>query len=64
MSSRVSLTSRRDGAFLSLVGHPSSDIVTIEIPCGVDVINVDNCLFLAFSDLTCLFEDTGKGVLW
>ena len=37
VSSRVSLTSWR-GASLALVGHPSSDGVTIKIPYGVDVL--------------------------
>ena len=36
MSSRVSLTSWGEGASLDLVGHPSSDGVTIKIPHGVD----------------------------
>ena len=37
VSSRVSLTSWR-GASLALVGHPSSDGVTIKIPYGVNVL--------------------------
>ena len=36
--SRVSLTSWGEGASLALVGHPSSDGVTIKIPYGVDVL--------------------------
>ena len=31
-------TSWEEGTFLSLVGHPSSDGVTIEIPYWVDVL--------------------------
>lgn len=31
-------TSREEGTFLPLVGHPSSDGVTIEIPYWVDVL--------------------------
>ena len=34
----VSLTSWGEGASLALVGHPSSDGVTIKIPYGVDVL--------------------------
>ena len=34
--SRVSQTSWREGASLALIGHPSSDAVTIKIPYGVD----------------------------
>ena len=37
MSSGSSLTSRGEGASLALVGHPSSDGVTIKMPYGVDV---------------------------
>ena len=37
-SSEVSFTSWGEGASLALVGHPSSDGVTIEIPYGVDVL--------------------------
>ena len=37
MSSGASLTSRGEGASLALVGHPSSDGVTIKMPHGVDV---------------------------
>ena len=37
MSSGVSLTSWGEGASLALVGHPSSDGITIKIPYGVDV---------------------------
>ena len=36
---RVSLTSWRDGASLALVGHPSSDGVTIKIPYVVQWCN-------------------------
>ena len=36
---RVSLTSWGEGASLSLVGHPSSDGVTIKMPYGVDVLH-------------------------
>ena len=36
VSSRVSVTSW-GGASLALVGHPSSDDATIEIPYGVDI---------------------------
>ena len=38
VSSRASLTSWGDGATLALVGHPSSDGVTIKTPHGVDVL--------------------------
>ena len=38
MSSGVSLTSWGEGASLALVGHPSSDGVTIKILYGVDVL--------------------------
>ena len=38
MSSGASLTSRREGATLALVGHPSSDGVMIEMRYGVDVL--------------------------
>ena len=37
MSSGASLTSWGGGASLALVGHPSSDGVTIKMPYGVDV---------------------------
>ena len=37
MSSGASLTSWREGASIALVGHPSSDGVTIKMPYGVDV---------------------------
>ena len=38
VSSGVSLTSKGEGAFLALVGHPSNDGVTIKIPYAVDVL--------------------------
>ena len=38
VSSVACLTSRGEDAFLALVGHHSSDGVTIEIPYGVDVL--------------------------
>ena len=37
MSSRASHTSWGEGASLALVGHASSDGVTIKMPYGVDV---------------------------
>ena len=37
MSSRVSLNSWGVGDSVDLVGFPSSDVVTIKIPYGVDV---------------------------
>ena len=37
--SRDSLTSWGEGAFLALVGHPSSDDVTIKMPYGIDVLH-------------------------
>ena len=37
--SGASLTSWREGATLALVGHPSSDGVTIKMPYGVDVLH-------------------------
>ena len=90
MFSGASLTSWGQSAFLALVGHRSSDGVTIKMPFGVNVLHrlasdffvrlvkigfgrrtlvvvvdsVDSYLFLAFSDLTCHFEDTGLGVFW
>ena len=39
MSSGVSLTSWGEGAYLALVGHRSSDGVTIKMPYGVDVLH-------------------------
>ena len=39
MSSRVSLTSWERGAPFALLGHPSSDGVTIKMPSGVDVLH-------------------------
>ena len=39
VSSGVSLTSWGEGASLALVGHPSSDGVTIKMPHGVDVLH-------------------------
>ena len=38
VSSGVSLTSWGEGASLALVGHPSSDGITIKIPYVVDVL--------------------------
>ena len=38
VSSGVSLTSWVEGVSLALVGHPSSDGITIKIPYGVDVL--------------------------
>ena len=38
MSSGASLTSWGEGASLALVGHPSSDGVTIKMSYGVDVL--------------------------
>ena len=37
VSSGVSLASWGEGASLALVGHPTSDGITIKIPYGVDV---------------------------
>ena len=37
--SRDSLTSWGEGAFLALVGHPSSDDVTIKMPYVVDILH-------------------------
>ena len=39
MPSGASLTSRGEGASLALVGHPSSDGVTIKMSYGVDVLH-------------------------
>ena len=39
VSSRASLTSWGEGAFLALVGHPSRDGLTIKMPYGVDVLH-------------------------
>ena len=39
MSSRASLTLWGEGAFLTLVGHPSRDGLTIKMPYGVDVLH-------------------------
>ena len=38
---RVSLTSWGEGASLALVGHPSTDGITIKILYGVDVFNIN-----------------------
>ena len=37
MSSGASLISWGEGASLTFVGHPSSDVVTIRMPSGLDV---------------------------
>ena len=37
--SGASLTSSGEGASLALVGHPSSDGITINMPYGVDVLH-------------------------
>ena len=34
----VSLTSWKEGVSIALVGHPTSDVITIAIPYGVDVL--------------------------
>ena len=39
VSSGASLTSWGEGASLALVGHPSSDGVTVKMPYGVDVLH-------------------------
>ena len=39
VSSRVSLTPWGEGASLALVGHPSSDGVTIKMPYEVDILH-------------------------
>ena len=39
VSSGSSLTSSRESASLALVGHPSSDGVTIKMPYGLDVLH-------------------------
>ena len=41
VSSGVNLTSWGESASLALVGHPSSDGVTIKLPYGVDVYYID-----------------------
>ena len=38
VSSSISLTSWEEGGSLALVGHPSSDGVTIQTPYSVDVL--------------------------
>ena len=38
VSSGVSFTSWWEGASLALLGHPSSDGITIKIPYGIDVL--------------------------
>ena len=38
VSSGVTLTSWGEDASLALVGHPSSDSITIKIPSGIDVL--------------------------
>ena len=43
MSSGASLTSWGEGASLALVGHPSSDGITIKILYGVDVLHHQPC---------------------
>ena len=39
MPSEASLTSWGEGTILALIGHPSSDGVTIKLPYGVDVLH-------------------------
>ena len=39
MSSEANLTSWGEGTSLALVGHPSSDGITIKMPYGVDVLH-------------------------
>ena len=39
VSSGASLTSWVEGVSLALVGHPSSDVVSIKIPYGVDALH-------------------------
>ena len=39
MSRGGSLTSWGEGASLALVGHPSSDVVAIKMPYGVDILH-------------------------
>ena len=39
MPSEASLTSWGEGTILALIGHPSSDGVTIKMPYGVDVLH-------------------------
>ena len=46
---RVSLTSWGEDASLALVGHPSSDGITIKIPYGVDVLSRRPALHPIFS---------------
>ena len=49
VSRRVSLRSWGEGASLALVGHPSSDGITIKIPYGVDVLLHQPALHPVFS---------------
>ena len=39
VSSRASFTSWGEGASLALVGHSSTDVITIKMPYGVDVLH-------------------------
>ena len=62
MSSRVSLPSWGEGASSALVGHPSSDGVTLldwlrEMNAGDSCDYVNAYPFLAFSDMTCYLVD-------
>ena len=49
VSSRVSLTWWGESASLALVGHPSSDGITLKIPYGVDVLLHQPALHPIFS---------------
>ena len=49
MSSGASLTSWGEGVFLALVGHSSSDGMTIKIPSEVDVLLHQQALHAIFS---------------
>ena len=51
MSSRLSFTSSGEGASITMVGHYSSDGVTIKVPDGVDILlhrPALHCIFPSF----------------
>ena len=51
MSSGATLTSWGECASLALVGHPSSDGVTIKMPYGVDVLHRPHLFLLGWLKL-------------
>ena len=69
MSNGASLTSWGEGASLALVGHPSSDGITLKIPYGVDVLLINQLCTPSFpiglvktkSDFIVRSVETGLG---